>query len=244
VKKWYHNKAGALSKKQKIVNNFLECHEMAMDNDGCTFEKIEEYRKAAPDIMNELFDNYQKALFKALRAELHNHPFSPIKSDRSLILTWPNNPSLLLALLKVKSILLEWIITHRGMGNKKLLRKAKRGLEVGVKRPFTMEKVELKNAIEELRLRKKEDETPPDMDDNNASTLGEILQKIRSTRTYDPENPPPQSRIPCTWTHVHRVLVQRGTIKTSRQFFLRKTRRLSPSLFPRPKESKDHSDQE
>lgn len=248
MEKSYHNKAGALSKKQKIVKNFLECHEMVMDNNDCTFEKIQEYRKTAPDIMNELFDNYQKALFKALRAGLHNHPFSPIKSDRSLILTWLNNPSLLLSLLKIKSILLEWIITHRGMGNKNLLRKAKRGLEVGVNRPLKKERAEVKIAIEELRLGR--DIGASDHHDKvsilkeDASTLKEILDKIRSTRIYDPANPPPQSRIPNTWAHVHRVLIQRGTIKTSRQFFLRQTRRLSPSLFPRPKESKDNSDQE
>ena len=124
----------------------------------------------------------EKALFKALRADLHNQPFSPIKSDRSLILTWPNNPSLLLSFLNVKSILLEWIITHRGMGNKNLLRKAKRGLEVGVNRPLRRERAEVKIAIEELRLGR--DIGASDHHDKvsilkeDASTLKEILEKF------------------------------------------------------------------
>jgi hypothetical protein len=236
MKKCSPNKAGTLSpKKRKIIENFNDILEIAKEYDGYTFEEIERF-KDDPAI-NEIFSDYQKVLFKAIRADLHNHPIVAI-SNPSLIFTWRGTSSPLIELLRVKSILLDWIITHRRLGDKKLLRKVKRGLEVGVNRPLNERKVELKNAVEELRLRKKEVETPPDMDDNT-STLGDILQQIRLK--YDPNNPPSQSIEPKFWTEVHRNLVKRGIVKTSRQVFLREIQRISPSLFPRPQKPQDHS---
>lgn len=209
MKKFSSNKADALTPRyQKILDDYMDNLQVIREYNGFTVEEIERLEEEDQD---NIFSDYQTALFKAIGANLHNHPLVPTE---------------------VKAVLSEWIITHRGLGNKKLLRKAKRGLEVDVKRPLAMEQVKLINAVREQRLREKKIETPPDMDDNNASTLSEILQIIRLTRIYDPDNPPSQSRKPRPWTEVHRNLVERGIVKTARQVFLRKIQRISPSLFP------------
>lgn len=218
MKKCSSIKPSGLSPKQRnILTEFMDNLGLVEDYDGYTFEEIERFKKEDPEI-NEIFVDYQKALFKAIRADLHTHPLVPTE---------------------IKAVLTEWVQTHRGLGDKVILRKAKRGLEVGVSRPLTKAKAELIIAIEEFLFRAKEFETPPKEDDNDVAndvaTIGEILHKIRLTSIYDPDNPPPKSKKPRSWSQIHRSLVQRGTVKMTRQGFLKKIERLSPTLFPKPK---------
>lgn len=220
MKKCCPIKTGNLSaRERKILEEFKDNFEIIKEYDGYTFEEIKGFKE--DPAINEIFNDYKKALFKAIRANLHNHPLVPTA---------------------VKSVLLEWIYTRRRLGKKKLLRKVKRGLEVGIKCFLTIEQVEFMNAVREMRLWEKKIETSPDIDVNNASTLEEIFKEIRLTRIYDPDNPPHQSRKPRPWTEIHRKSVNRGIAKTSRQVFLRKIRRLSPGLLPRPKKSQNHSE--
>ena len=182
-------------------------------------------RKTDPKFIERIFSDFRKSLLQGYSSR------PPCSSSDS--------PS------DVKDLLLNWLHTHQALGNKLLLRKTKRGLEVGVKHPLNKERAELKIAIEELRLsRNLTRDIDNSCNQDNASTLKEILDKIRLNSVYDPDNPPPANKKPRSWSQVHRTLMRRGIIKTSRQFFLRKTRRLSPSLFPRPKEPKDQSKKE
>lgn len=211
MKKCSPNKAGALSMKQrKILEELKDNLEIVNDYHGYTFEKIEIFKKD-PDV-NEIFTDYQNILFKSIRANLHNHPLVPTE---------------------FKNLLLEWRYTYERLGNKELLRKVIRGFEVGVKRPLTKEDAKLKVAIEELRLGM-DVEPPSEKDDNNVLTLGEILKKVRPTRIFDPDNPPPIQKLR-KWTEVHRILVKREMVNSTRQAFLRKAKRLSPSLFSKKK---------
>jgi hypothetical protein len=221
MKKFSSNKTAVLTpRQQKILDDYIDNLQGIRKYDGFTTEEIERFLKEGIDI-NEIYKDYQKALFKAIRADLHTHPLVPTE---------------------VKTILTEWIATYQALGVKKLLRDAKRGLEVGVKRTLSMKQVKLINAARKLRLQEMEIATPPDMDDDDASTLAEIFKEIQLTRIYDPDNPPSQSKEPVSWTAVYRFLVKRGIVKTERQVFLRKIERLSPGLFPRRKKPKKHSE--
>lgn len=209
-------------RQRKIILKLQDDLDVVRDYNGKTFKEICDFEKKDPQVIEEIFNDFRISLLQSIRADLHVHPLTP-----------PD----------VKDVLLGWLYTHQALGSKQLLRKAKRGLEVGVKRPLKIEKVELKNAVEYLRLHKKEVETV--MEDNNASTLEEILQKIRLTSIYDPDNLPSQSEKPMFWAQVHSFLMQRGVLdQKALQVFLREARRLSPSLFPRPKEPKDQSKKE
>jgi hypothetical protein len=160
--------------------------------------------------IKKIFIDYQNILFKSIRANLHDHPLVPTK---------------------VKELLLEWRHTYERLGSKELLRKVMRGLEVGVNRPLSKEEIELKIAIEELRLGL-DFESPFEMDANNVLTLEEIFQKIRSIRIFDPDNPPP-IQIVRPWTLVYRILAKREMVNSSRQAFLRKAKILCPSTVVR-----------
>lgn len=209
------------SKQRKIITKLLDDLEVVSEYNGYSFKRICDFEKKDPKFIERIFSDFRKSVLQAIRADLHVHPLTP-----------PD----------VKDVLLNWLHTHQALGNKLLLRKTKRGLEVGVKHPLNKERAELKIAIEELRLcRNFTRDIDNSCNQDNASTLKEILDKIRLNSVYDPDNPPPANKKPRSWSQVHRTLVRRGIIKTSRQFFLRKTRRLSPSLFPRPKEPKDQS---
>jgi hypothetical protein len=135
MKKCPSIKPGVLSSRQSnILKEFMDKLEYAQECYGLTFKEIKRLEEESPDEMKKIFIDYQKALFKAIRADLHNYPFGWIRCNRSLLLNWPNDID---NLLYVKAYLKEWLQTHRGLGSKKLLSKAKRGLEVGVKPPLT-----------------------------------------------------------------------------------------------------------
>ena len=211
MKKHSPQKRIALTPRQRNILQKLEDYlDIINEYNGYAFKEIDNFRKD-PGI-NEIFTDYQNVLFKSIRANLHNHP---------------------LVTTEIRELLLEWKRTHEKLGKKDFLRKVMRGLEVGVKRPLSKEEAELKVAVEELRLRI-DAEPAFEMDDSNIITFEDILQEIRSHRKFDPDNPPPIQSVR-SWTLVHRILVKRGMVNSTRQVFLRKARRLCPSLFPKDK---------
>jgi hypothetical protein len=82
---------------------------------------------------------------KALRSGL-------IKQDPNGILyLHPELPSW------AKSYFKEWFLTHRALGARTLLRSARIGLERGVKRPYSLKQLELKDEVLRLRNVREED---------------------------------------------------------------------------------------
>jgi hypothetical protein len=131
----------------------------------------------------------------------------------------------------VRKILIDWVLTHRGIGNRSLLRRTKTGIEKGVKRPRTLKEVEF---LEELRrLRRKEKEEPENATVGKGNTISEILHSQR--RFFDPERhrPSPNKHQPQkkSWRSVFHILSRRGTIPPmSYRNFLKIIKTLDPLL--------------
>jgi hypothetical protein len=81
----------------------------------------------------------------------------------------------------LRNFLVEWILTHRALGNRRLLRPTKSGIEKRVKRVLREKYVEI--VMEIIRLQKK-----PDMDTTNGELLGTLTEMLEKHRiTFDPE---------------------------------------------------------
>jgi hypothetical protein len=76
-----------------------------------------------------------------------------------------------------------WVLTHRALGNRKLLRRTKTGIEKGVKRPMNLNRVPFLEEVWRLRNRGEEDSAEEII--GHGKTITEILALHR--RVFDPD---------------------------------------------------------
>jgi hypothetical protein len=170
-------------------------------------------QRVKDEAIAQIFHEYHDYILKAIRARLDEHP---------------------LVEEEIRDFLEDRIDWLKEMGQRDYLRRARRGLEAGVKRPLSQKQAELLNAVEELRwgdkmvsssVRRGEDEL------SSPLTFEEIFRRAgKGEILNDPENPPYEKK-PRSWQEVLDILVMRELIKKMRlKTFMDKIKRLDPTI--------------
>lgn len=118
-------------REKDIIEDLEGLSERFKEYDDLTMDEIQHFSPEEQDRFGQFQKDYDEVILKALRANLDRHPRVPDK---------------------IKNLLITWVRNHQGWGNKELLRKAKpRGIEVGVKGPYTKHEIMVLGRVERMR---------------------------------------------------------------------------------------------
>jgi hypothetical protein len=168
-KKERNSQINIIARQRNILQQLEDFEENFKNYDKRSAEEMENLVK--DEAFAQMFNEYQELIIKAIRARLDEHP---------------------LAEDKIKKYLKRRAHLYRKMGQRDLLRRVKRCLETGVKRPLTEKQVKLLNAVAELRWGDKPTRLSiPLSQEELASpmTFKEIFQKVGKGEFYGMENP-------------------------------------------------------